>query len=264
VRKENEVSIQPEVSLDLETLDLVGSKKKMAGIMSIGAVSFNPTVLLSQEDIISEEQGAFLKDGRMPIETFQDLSNPNSVGLFYTPVSLYQTLRHGFTHDPETIKWWEKQSYNMLEVAAGHREKLIDTFARLAAWLKVVKPRRVWANAPTFDCAILRDAFDHMGLELDIYFRDERDVRTAREFAEVGEATSKSPAYYVKHHALFDAAWEAHVIQAMYERKRFITSELVELQRLRAMEYEMLAVLAKSKDYDKTPPAEACQTVEVT
>ena len=246
-----------EVTIDLETLDVVGSKKSMPIILSIGAVGFNPSVYQSPEEILTADEAHELKDGRIQV-----CRTEGSVPLFYTPVSLAQSLRHGFTHSADTVKWWEKQRYNMLEIAAGHTERLIDTFARFAAWLKVVKPTKVWANSPVFDVAILREAFDLMGMEFDVYFRDERDIRTAREFAEVRHETKHSPDYYIQHHALFDAAWEAWVVQAMYEQKRLIAADRLELTRLRAMEFEMTAAIAKSKDNEGAGVQDACRTTK--
>lgn len=240
---------QLEVTLDLETLGLVGSKKQMSTILSIGAVAFDPQVNEDPDEIITPEQGVLYSNGG----TIVDVSRPSDGRpMFYTPVSLLQSMQHGFTVDPGTAKWWQDQKYNMIATAAAHQEKLERTFQRLANWLAVVQPRKIWANAPTFDCAMLREAFDHMGMKFDVYFRDERDIRTAREFAEVADVTRKSPDYFVPHHALFDAGWEAWVVSSMYARKRFIKEELADLTRLRQMEFDMIAAAAKSKDRDPT------------
>ena len=251
------------MTIDLETLDVVGSKKNLPVILSIGAVAFDPNVYIKPDQIITQDMaGELLHEDNTVLDYEHRIDELNtSVQLFYTPVSLGESMMNGFTHSSDTLKWWNKQSYNMLAISAAHREKLVDTFVRLAQWLKKVKPSKVWANSPSFDCAILREAFDHVGLKFDFYFRDERDIRTARDFAELKETTRKSPEYYVAHHALYDAAWEAWVVQAMYERKRFVESEMKELTRLRALEVEMKQAVArcKNKDFD-APIASSCMT----
>lgn len=222
-----------EVTIDLETLDLVGSRKKMATILSIGAVAFDPTSQLHPSQLIDASLAEVLRDAPNTQVTTDTL--------FYTPVSLMQSMIHGFTAGESTLRFWQEQKYNMLAVAANHVEPIEMTFERLAVWLKRVGAKRVWANAPVFDISILRNAFDHVGLELEIDFRAERDIRTARDFAEVKEATQKTPDYFIQHHALFDSAWEATVVQAMYAKR-------IRYEGLASANVELLAQLAAVQD----------------
>lgn len=199
-----------EVTIDLETLDVPGSKKRLPVILSIGATVFDPTKIATVEDFVGD---------REKFQTAIESGKPfASYGMYYTPVSLAQSLQLGFTHSPSTLEWWSKQGYNLLAQSAAMMDKLIDTLKDFAAWFKQTKAKKVWANAPTFDLSILREAFDHLGLgDVDIYFRHERDVRTVIDFAEVNWIPS--PEGFVKHHGLCDAIHEAMMIQQVYAKR---------------------------------------------
>jgi hypothetical protein len=219
-----------EVTIDLETLDTPGSKKKLPVILSIGACVFDSDVSSSYEDFTGEVEpfkAQMAGGGCFATEK-----------LYYSPVSLLQSMANGFTISADTAKYWDKQSYNMVEQAAGFREKVKDTFVDFARWLKYVKVTRVWANSPSFDTTLLRDAFDHVGLELDIYFRDERDVRTGTDLMEV--KWPEQPEYFMKHHALCDAIVEARLVQSMYAKRRFWKSLEAENETLRSQVANLL------------------------
>lgn len=200
-----------EITLDLETLDLPGSKKRMPLILSIGAAVFDPNQTNDFSEWLpnTEEYMSKLHSG-LPFANYS---------MYYSPVSLSQSLRQGFTFSSDTLKWWDRQKYNMLSQSAAYTDAIEDTFLDFARWLKHANPKKVWARSPTFDTALLRDAFDHVGLKLDIDFRVERDVRTAEDFSDTKTITQ--PEYFLKHHALCDAIWEAVHVQHMYMKKRF-------------------------------------------
>lgn len=101
---------------------------------------------------------------------------------FYTLVSLQDSLNKGLTVSGDTIEWWMKQS----DAARNH---LFDS------WLKPVSlatalfeltgfikndniDYHIWAKSPSFDCAILKNAFKACDLPLPWDFRKELDVRT--------------------------------------------------------------------------------------
>lgn len=222
----------PEVSIDLETLDVVGSKKRMPVILSIGAAAFDPNVVAPIEDFIGSQEkfAEQLASGK----AFADY------GKYYSPVSLAESLRHGFTTDPGTIKWWQKKPFNQIAESAAYTDRIEETLEDFAKWLKHVKPTKVWANAPTFDCVILRETFDYFGLKgFDIEFRAERDVRTALDFFSM--KWIEIPQGLVHHHALCDAITEAMMIQRIYARR----NELLEIERkYRALENEQAQILA--------------------
>lgn len=230
----------PEVVIDLETLDVVGSRKRFPIILSIGAVRFNPSVVNTPEEIMHIAAGLQRENEKVDEDKAREafLSGEEFITpiMFYSPVSLMQSMASGMTYSNETIEYWERQSYNMVAIAAAHRETLPETLVKFATWLKSIKAKRIWANAPTFDISILRETFDHFGLDIEINFRSERDVRGAMDFT--GVAWPEIPSYFVKHNALCDAIMEAVAIQRVYEQRRVWNQAVHDVARLTMLSIE--------------------------
>ena len=87
--------------------------------------------------------------------------------------------------DPATVKWWSEQSEYAQELAfkQGPRLDLPEALAGLEAFIKPLADKYgdqcfVWGNAPTFDCSILRYAYEVVGSDVPWEYWQERDVRT--------------------------------------------------------------------------------------
>lgn len=137
------------VMIDLETLGLVPASQ----IIQLGAVAV--------QDLNDEE-----KDW----DTFL--------------VSMPQTFQRGYTTNPDTIAWWEKQSEAAKE---GLKINLVPTIniglSAFSGWLTRLKwstseSNTIWARSPQFDCSILATAFRIEEREVPWTFRQERCVRT--------------------------------------------------------------------------------------
>ena len=178
------------VMVDIETL----STKKNAVIVSIGAVRFDPRATLEE-----------------PVKL------PN---WFYSIVGVpSQQHRH---IEPSTLSWWFKQNESArkaVEEALVCREHYTAALDRFAEWLLVGgEPQAIWANSPSFDLVILRDAFENTELRGSTprtcpwSFRAERDFRTLRRlFPGTGSGACNA------HNALADAAWQARTTQETYK-----------------------------------------------
>ena len=154
-----------------------------------------------------------------------------------------QSLRYGFTHGEDTIKWWEKQPVNLVAQAAAHKDKLVDTLEDFARWLKHAKPKKVWANAPSFDLRILRETFDYMGVKCEIDFRAERCVRSVNDFA--GTPRHIMSDEFPKHNALCDAIWAASSVQRMYAKRRYYEALEIENAGLKDRVAELVAQMGQ-------------------
>ena len=218
----NLVIKDPEVVIDLETLDTVGSRKKFPIILSIGAAKFDPTVVNTPEEMVKALANGNVEEENVNTDKVQEMFLSSEVlvteNLFYSPVSLMQSMANGMTYSVDTIQYWEKQTYNMVAIAAQFRDPIRETLVRFAQWLKTTGAKRVWANAPTFDISILREVFDHLGMQIEINFRSERDVRGMVDFT--GVKWPETPKYFVRHNALCDSILEAIVIQRAYQQRR--------------------------------------------
>lgn len=224
-----------EIAIDLETLDTVGSRKQMPIVLSIGAVKFDPRVISTELDFVGDLE-KFIEKVQAG-KAFADYSS------YYSPVSLLQSMRHGFTHSADTVKWWENQPVNLVAAAAAHTEPLVETLEDFGKWLKQARPKKVWANAPSFDLRILRETFDQMGLTFEIEFRTERDIRTANDFAEIPRHIMSEG--FPRHNALCDAIWAASSVQRMYAKRRYFKALEVENAGLKTRVAELVKEMSQ-------------------
>lgn len=99
---------------------------------------------------------------------------------FYEPISAFDSSSHGFTSDPETLRWWKKQpSWSVVGADFMDSGTSVATACeKLAAFIAEHRPTKIWSNSPTFHVAIIDTLFDKMGLRSPIHYRDQMDFRT--------------------------------------------------------------------------------------
>lgn len=78
--------------------------------------------------------------------------------------------------DPVTLRWWLSQERAVLDRNLLGSEDPATAAREIVECLAGVK--EVWANAPTFDCVILRNWFKRLGVACPWRFRQERCMRT--------------------------------------------------------------------------------------
>lgn len=172
------------VSVDIETLGTAPG----SAVIALGAVVFDPKT--------GETWNAFY-------------ASFNATALFY-----------GFTTDPETIAWWEKQSDDakrMLSVNNISIDKGLDEFYE---WWKAVEgpnpdpkdPVRFWAKPPSFDEVLLGAAYQRVGIKRPWSYRAPRCVRTILDTAGMTERAMEG----IPHYALDDAIHQALVVSDAY------------------------------------------------
>lgn len=108
----------------------------------------------------------------------------------------------GRSFDSHTVEWWLEQPEEVREQVTGDGGRMhlaevlhalsaaIRDFRRLVlvdgVWADVWAGKeserglQVWAKSPTYDLAILRHAYEQLGLPCPWTFREERDVRTLK------------------------------------------------------------------------------------
>jgi exodeoxyribonuclease VIII len=88
--------------------------------------------------------------------------------------------RYG-VEDPSTVAWWREQSEEAQRRAFtdGVRFHLPVALDALTSFIKNLGPDvLVWGNSPSFDCAILRHAYEQTGKKCPWTYYQERDCRT--------------------------------------------------------------------------------------
>lgn len=113
--------------------------------------------------------------------------------------------------DADTALFWMNQ-----EKAARHevttREERLALDAALSQIIDLVGLYRrpcIWAKSPSFDCVILRTAFEQCSLDTPWKYWHERDIRTLEALF---PALKEIPFEGVQHHALHDAKHEARQV----------------------------------------------------
>lgn len=80
------------------------------------------------------------------------------------------------TASQETVTWWRKQKA-WEQVSSGKTDPATAAHS-FQMFCQEHNARYVWANAPSFDCVILRHLFRQTGLKFPFHYRDERCCRT--------------------------------------------------------------------------------------
>jgi hypothetical protein len=123
-----------------------------------------------------------------------------------------------FQADASTALWWMNQSEEARKgVIDGQQQAypLENMLYELAAFLgENSKNYYIWANSPSFDLAILRNAYNYFRLSVPWNFRNERDVRTIVSLAPSVHDHVKSVG--VAHSALDDCLYQVNLVSYVY------------------------------------------------
>ena len=167
-------------------------------------------IMIDIETLGTEPRSAVVSIGAV------EFSAMGTGGEFYEVVDLKSAMASGQV-DAGTLKWWLKQgAANSVWSVEGEDLRLV--LARFSMWLGNIcdkKDLQIWANAPSFDCTILRHAFSESGLPVPWNYWNERDHRTLKNLWPVKYNPSG-----IKHNALDDARNQAcHAIKicSMYQ-----------------------------------------------
>lgn len=178
-----------DVMLDIETL----STKKTAAIPSIGAVFFDPLT--------------------------------GSIGnKFYRTITRKSCEEAGLHVDDATVAWWEGQSDEAkAALNCPNSIPLKQALLELENWIwENIDSQlpEVWGNGPSFDCAILDNAYSSVGMKLPWRYSHERCVRTmvslGRNLLQMDP--KKKPMDGVAHNALADAEHQAKYVSEIYQK----------------------------------------------
>lgn len=170
------------IMLDLETL----GKTPGSVITSIGAVAFGGGLIHSE---------------------------------FYRRVGIQSCLDAGLKVDGSTIEWWLTQSDAARLELTLPGNSLAETLQAFSHWVTTLQVTssgpEVWGNGPSFDCSMMKAAYNALRLHLPWSHKQERCYRTARALLCESDATRAVVRTGVKHHALDDARHQARYLMAL-------------------------------------------------
>ena len=172
--------------VDIETL----STNTNAVILSIGAIKFDPQRISSEEELSKHS--------------------------FYMNVDRNDCAFHGLHTSSETVTWWEQQSKEANNALLTDPQPLTFALTRFMQFMHA-EPRinKLWANSPSFDCIILREAFNAVNIMWPFPFWQDRDVRTIKDMA---FPNGDAPNFILgtAHNALDDCIGQARCVQACH------------------------------------------------
>lgn len=114
----------------------------------------------------------------------------------------------GFCPNPETIKWWQDQTYDPRSLP---RLSLVDSLLGLSEVFMKWNISKVWANSPSFDCILLQRHYEACKLTVPWKYNQELDFRTLR-YLWKGDKIIKG---HVSHNALEDAVSQTKLLFQM-------------------------------------------------
>ncbi|MDP5205853.1 3'-5' exoribonuclease [Alishewanella sp. SMS9] len=194
------------VMIDIETL----STRKTAAVISLGAVFFD-------------------------IET-------GAIGSsFYYTITRSSCLAYGLDIDASTLKWWSEQSEEARAVlTCPDADDLKQVLYDFAGFLVENTPEdqqvEIWGNGPSFDCAILDNAYKACGIKTPWRYSNERCVRT---IVDLGiKLLNINPKQTIErvgthHHALADAEHQAKYVNGVYQALQASMGALQQLAKER-------------------------------
>lgn len=97
---------------------------------------------------------------------------------FHIRIDPANAQSRGLTLDADTVRWWMQQSSQAQLEVTGGTEPLGKALHDFRTFIESRNVDYVWGNAPTFDCAILRAAYEAVGKGTPWSYRQERCFRT--------------------------------------------------------------------------------------
>lgn len=168
-------------------------------------------VMIDLESLGTKPGCAILEIGAVPFtKEGPDQSNP-----FHARISPESNEEHGLTAEAGTAEWWMQQPDKARQAVTGGKD-LSTVLENFAFWIGDVQPEEMWAKSPEFDCAILRAAYEAVGIECPWPFYINRDVRTAYSLAGEPDLMQKG----TSHTALADAIYQARKVAKCFEDSR--------------------------------------------
>ena len=143
---------------------------------------------------------------------------------FTSYISLMTCEAAGLHVAVDTMEWWSKQDPVLRDRVFSGTSSLHKGLCDFYGWLSELcggDLNRVylWGNGAEFDCAILQNATEEVGLDYPINFRHHEHLRTLKrmmpeelQYAAWRKFTARHPLAQA-HDALMDATYQAYIIQ---------------------------------------------------
>lgn len=130
---------------------------------------------------------------------------------FYRNIDKHSCLAAGLHIDPETEKWWSRQSREAQAALDLDPRPLDEVAADFSNWFRAEVGEFVWSQGANFDGVLWEHASLAVGRSVPWKFFNTRDTRTAYQICGFNPASMPRAGTY--HNALDDAKHQARAIQ---------------------------------------------------
>lgn len=168
-------------------------------------------IMIDCETMSEKPDGAIVPIGAVQF----DLLSGNVGKTFYINIDLQSCIDAGLTLSASTIMWWlknDKESQSSLFDCPVSLKVALSSFEY---YLDEVNSQecQIWANSRSFDCVMLKNAFNKVGIKLPWNYYNERDCRTLVFF---NPGIKKSMVNDLAHDALSDCLFQIKYCSAIY------------------------------------------------
>ena len=138
--------------------------------------------------------------------------------MFYCNVDEQSCLDLGLTKEPETVKWWLKQSAEAQAALLVGQVPVAVAVANFIAWYRLNGAKRLWCQGANFDAPILEHIIELLGMTIPWAYWDVRDTRTVYDVFGFNAKGYKRAGTY--HNALDDCLHQIECIHAAMSLSR--------------------------------------------
>lgn len=91
---------------------------------------------------------------------------------FYQKIAREESERVGLLTDPDTMRWWAKQSSAARNESFSGTASVIEVLGAFSDWMRATKQKTkvssqtVWGNGADFDLPILKGAYDAVDMKI--------------------------------------------------------------------------------------------------
>ena len=137
---------------------------------------------------------------------------------FYTSIGMHDSQARGLKVDPKTLAWWQQQELPVKAAAFMGANPLIEALAKFTGYIKFLESLgfevRVWGNSASFDCGILKAAYEAIGQEAPWKYYNEMCFRTLKNLVPASLTPRRQG---MAHHALDDAIYQARWAEGLFK-----------------------------------------------
>jgi hypothetical protein len=142
-----------------------------------------------------------------------DIDTAETGKSFYANISLQSCLDAGLIVNASTIMWWMMQNEQARkDLVQTPSISIQEALIQFSAFCN--KDYEVWGNSARFDCGLLQNAYQKIGMDTPWDFRKERCVRTLVSFNP--EIKKNFPMSGTSHNALSDCIFQVGYCSAIW------------------------------------------------